>query len=544
MDLTSSGRSWAIAAPHTLATTAGAEMFERGGNAIDAALAAAITLAVTCPNNCGVGGDLFAVVERGGHDGGDTLVVRSAGRAAAAGDPDALRARHGDVMPARGPDPVTVPGAVAGWQRLHEMGGRLPWSDLFATAIGAAVDGITIPASTARRLAHPDAGDVFGNDPGMASIFFPAGKPMRTGSTLHQPELGRTLETLAAGGAEALYEGPVGAAYIEGLRAAGSPLTVDDLASHEAVIVPPLTGAWRGLHVGVAPPSSQGYSLLQILAVAERLELDPDPCGPDTATWARVFLEAEHDVRRHLGDPATMTTSVTALLDDGHLAAFADAVRDGKPAGSERPADLGSASEGAMRSPNRPDGDTIALVAADADGHAITLIQSLFLGFGAGILEPTTGIVAHDRGACFTLAPGQPGTFAPGSVPPHTLCPVVLHDRQGLAGVVGTMGGFQQPQIVAQVLAALVALGHLPGDALARPRWIVDDLPHDGTVPGVSVERAAPEGVAAAIEAAGFTVTTLADLHDDVGHTQAIVIRDGMFHAGADPRADGGALAG
>jgi gamma-glutamyltranspeptidase/glutathione hydrolase len=337
------------------------------------------------------------------------------------------------------------------------------------------------------------------------------------------------LGALAAGGAEALYRGAVGAAYARGLRAAGSPITAEDLAAHRAELLPPLIGAWRGLQVRVTPPNSQGYSLLQILTVAERLGLDPDPNGSDAGTWARIFLAAERDVRAHLGDPTRMDPGVAALLADPHVEAFIDAARAPLTAGTRTA---------------RPGGDTIALVTADAEGNAVSLIQSLFHGYGAGILEPETGIVANDRAACCTLAPGRPGSFVPGVLPPHTLLPLLVHGGLGLAAVGGTMGGYQQPQIDAQVLAGALAAGRSAGEAVRAPRWIVADLPDGDGPPEVVAEAGVPDAAIAAIAAEGFEVRRTRDLDDWVGHAQLIRVEGGRFTAGSDPRAHGGALAG
>ncbi len=279
----------------------------------------------------------------------------------------------------------------------------------------------------------------------------------------------------------------------------------------------------------VAPPNSQGFSLLQILAAVERLGLDPDPHGPDAGMLARVFAVALRDVARHLADPDRMTTHVSTLLDDGHLAALCDEARG----------DLE-----ALFLPARPSGDTIALVAADAEGHAVSLIQSLFHGFGSGILEPSTGVVAHDRGACFTLAPDLPNTFTPGARPLHTLLPALVHREGALVGVAGTMGGYQQPQIDAQTIVRTFVLDQTPADAVAAARFVVDDLPESGSMPGVLAEPGVPQIAADAIGAAGFAVERLEPLSSSVGHAHVIRLRDGALEAGSDPRADGGALAG
>jgi gamma-glutamyltranspeptidase/glutathione hydrolase len=529
MDTSATGTRWAIATPHTAATEAGAEAFDRGGNAIDAALAAAVTLAVVYPHMCGVGGDLFSVVRRPGHEGGDLVAVNSSGRAPRAADPEALRAECGHEMPLRGPAPITVPGAVAGWEALHRLGARLPWPALFDGPAAFAHDGVTMPASLHESLADHEARALYGADPGMAAVFYPGDEPVPTGERFVNPALGRTLEALGAGGAEALYRGAVGAAYVAGLRATGSTLTTDDLAAHQALILSPLSGRFRDVHVAVAPPNSQGYSLLQILAAAERLGIDPDPHGPDAGVLARTFLVALRDVQRHLADPDRMLTHVSTLLDDGHLASLCEEIR-------------GDLAPGAA--PPKPGGDTIALVAADAEGHAVSLIQSLFNGFGSGILEPSTGIVAHDRGGCFTLVPDLPNSFTPGALPLHTLLPAVLTGRDGLAGVAGTMGGYQQAQIDAQTIARAFALGRTPGEAVAAPRWIVDDLPADGSWPVVYAEADVPAEAVTSIEAAGFDVHPVGVLDHTVGHAHVIRVSAAGLEAGSDPRADGGALAG
>jgi gamma-glutamyltranspeptidase/glutathione hydrolase len=524
MERAASGTRWAIASPHTAATRAGAAAFAAGGNAIDAALAAATTLAVTYPQACGVGGDLIAVV----HAGGESRAVLSAGRAPADADPGAVRAAHA-TMPARGPIPVTVPGVVAGWRALHEQGARRSWAEHFEVAIAAAHDGIPVAGETAAALAHPDDRRVFEADPGMCEVFYPGGEALARGALFTQPALGRTLEALAAGGAEALYGGQVGAAYVEGLRATGSPITLADLAGHEPVVMPTVRRSWRDLHVEVAPPPSPGFSLLQILALAERLGLDPDPAGADAGRWARLFLAAEHDVHRHLADPDRMQVEVAALLGDEHLGALA--------AEAAAPLD-------AVAPRLHPGGDTVAVVAADADGNAVSLIESLFHGFGSAILEPVTGIVAHDRGACFHLDPGHPGAFAPGVRPPHTLLPALVHDARGLAGVAGTMGGYQQPQIDAQTISRAFALGDHPGDAVAAARFTVEDVAIDDDVPEV-VEDGIPGVGADAIAREGFRVERRPTPDGWLGHAHLIhIATDGTLHAGSDPRADGGALAG
>ncbi|HSL10916.1 MAG TPA: gamma-glutamyltransferase [Actinomycetota bacterium] len=521
-DLSAHGNRWAIATPHTAATDAGAAAFERGGNAVDAALAAAVTLAVVYPHMCGVGGDLFAVVAE---PDGEMVAINSSGRSPAALDVDAVRRAHREV-PQRGPIPVTVPGAVAGWWALLGRGAALGWPSAFETAIRAAHDGVPVAPSLAATLAWDET---FASDPGLGALGFPHGRPLSEGDTLEQPALGSTLEAIAREGPDAMYRGEVGRRYVEGLRALGSAITTDDLASHAAEILPPLRAAFRDHHVSVAPPNSQGFVLLQILSLIERLQLDPDPLGVDAARIARVFRATGADRDRHLADPDAMTAHVSTLLDDGHLAALADEVRGDMAA-----------------PPRRPTGDTIALVAIDAGGYAVSLIQSLYNGFGAGILEPSTGIVAHDRGACFVLEPGHPNDLAPAKRPLHTLLPAVVHGGDGrVSAVAGTMGGFAQPQIDAQALIRSLVLGSGAADAVAAPRWLVTGMDRSAGDAGWAVAEAdVPSSVVEALVGAGFRVDTVPAGDEGAGHAHLIRAGTDGFDAGTDPRADGSAAAG
>jgi gamma-glutamyltranspeptidase/glutathione hydrolase len=315
----------------------------------------------------------------------------------------------------------------------------------------------------------------------------------------------------------------VGKAYAAGLAAAGSPITIEDLAAHEASVLAPMRGAFGDLHVSVVPPNSQGYVLLQILALLERLGIDPDLDGPDAGRIARVIEVANGDRDRHLADPDRMLVHPSTLVDDGHLAGLADQVRDTAAASL------------------RPDGDTIALVTADAEGNAVSLIQSLFWGFGSGILETETGIAAQNRGACFTLQDGHPNRFAPGARPFHTLMPVLVHRAGELAGVAGTMGGYQQPQINLHTITKAFVAGAHPGDAVAAPRWVVLGA-DEGRVPTqIGVEQGVPEAATAALREAGaFELTE----EDAFGHAHLIRRTPDGFEVGSDPRADGAAVAG
>lgn len=523
--LSAAGGRFAIATPHAQATAAGLAAFEAGGNAIDAALAAATTLAVVYPHMCGVGGDLFALVQ---HPGGDVLSIHSAGRAPSGIDVGAVRAAHDGRMPGRGPFTVTVPGAVAGWRAVHDRGARLGWPRAFDAAIAAARDGAPLARGVRDTIAWRP--EVFGADPGLRATFFDTGgRPLPVGAPLVQPALATTLELLAAEGPAELYGGDVGRRYALGLRELGVPIEPDDLASHEALLLPPLLGRYRDLDVRVSPPTSQGFVLLEILETLERLGIDPDPLGPDAGAIALLFRAASLDRDRHLADPDHMRMHPHALLDDGHLAALVDEVRSGRPVHVDEP-------------PTGV-GGTAGLATADDEGYAVSLIQSLASGFGAGILEPSTGIVAQSRGGGFVLDPGHPNVLAPGKRPAHTLMPVMAHRAEALAAISSTMGGSAHPQISAMSLVRAFDLGMRAREVVSAPRWLAGGQDPVGPDPFVLAEPEAARAVGGSLAAAGFRVDELPTFSDEVGHAQLLVVGPDGFEAAADPRSDGGAAA-
>jgi gamma-glutamyltranspeptidase len=518
--LSASGKRFAIATPHRAATQAGVAAFDAGGNAVDAALAAAVTLAVVYPHMCGVGGDLFALVQA---LNGQTIALNASGAAPRGIDVDALRAAH-DAMPEYGPLTITVPGAVSGWAAVAELGADLPFERAFQRAISHARDGTAVASSLASSLAR-EPERLFA-DPGMREVFTRDGSPVAQGHTFVQPALAATLEAIALEGPSALYGGEVGARLVNGLRAAGSPMALDDLASHRPELDSPLAARYRDLHVSVAPPNSQGFALLEMLLAVERLEIDPDPLGADAALLAEVFAAASADRDRHNADPRYARVPVGTLLDEGHIATLCDEVRAG-------PVDVGP--QGA--------GDTIALVTADGDGRAVSLIQSLSSGFGSGILEPSTGIICHNRGSAFSLDAESPNVFAGGKRPAHTLMPVLVHRGERLVAATGAMGGGGQPQINFQDLVRAFELGMDPGAAVSAPRWLMGGMDlHPGR--SVELEAGVPTWVRDAFERSGFALTLLGEWDDGVGHAHLIrVAEDGTLVAATDPRADGDAAA-
>jgi gamma-glutamyltranspeptidase/glutathione hydrolase len=304
-------------------------------------------------------------------------------------------------------------------------------------------------------------------------------------------------------------------------------MTVEDLAAHEPELDSPLTLRYRDLDVSVAPPNSQGFTLLETLAVIERLGVDPDPLGPDAGAIAEVFRVTGVDRDRHNADPRRARVPVGTLLDEGHLAGLVDLVREG---------DAGPAP--ARRS------DTVALVAADGTGLGITLIQSLYDGFGSGILEPETGVVLHSRGSSFVLDPEHPNVLAGGKRPAHTLLPVVVHREGRLAALAGTMGGGAQPQIDTMTLVRAFDLGLDAAAAVAAPRWLVGGMTLGSSERSVVAEASVPTETRERLQAAGYAVAEVGERDGAVGHAHLLLAhQDGTLEAGSDPRADGEAAA-
>lgn len=521
--LYSSGADWAIATPHSSASEAGASAFLAGGNAVDAALAAAVALTVAYPHNCSIGGDMFALVRR---PNGEVIVVNASGAAPAALAADAVRAAHG-IMPERGPLPITVPGAVGGWYAVAELGSRLGFRYATEQAITLAADGLPVAASLAAAIS--DEREMLHVDPGCSAVFYADGEPLREGDYLRQPALASTLDAIAANGPAAVYRGEVGRSWIDTLNTHGSPMTVEDLADYRAELTSSVVGSYRDLEVHVPPPNSQGFVLLEVLAAVEGLGLNPDPAGPDASALAEVFRRASADRDRFLADPRRSYVPVDELLSERNLTRIADDVRRHTgPAGATV----------------RPSGDTIALVAADKEGWAVSLIQSLYSAFGSGILDPETGVILHNRGACFFLDPTSPNVLEGGKRPLHTLMPVLVLRQGAVAAISGSMGGGGQPQINAMSLMRLFDVGMDTRDLLDAPRWIVGGSSIGAANSVIESESRVPQGTIEDFERWGFEVRRLEERSERVGHAHILVSGKQSFEVATDPRADGSALAG
>jgi gamma-glutamyltranspeptidase/glutathione hydrolase len=408
-----------VATSQPLATRAALRMLERGGNAADAAVAAAAMLCVTEPMSTGLGGDAFAIVSRDGRIEG----LDAAGPAPANADPV-------EPVADRGPRSVDVPGAVAGWAALCERHGRLGLDACLADAIDAAERGFAVAARTAAAW-QPRTTNLAWTSFDLPPEFAPAPE---VGTIVRFPEMARTLRAIAEDGPDALYRSEVARAICE-----VSWLEESDLADYRPRWVEPLRLDYRGVEVLELPPPTQGVAALEALGILRGLE----PTLPNRVAAAALALE---DARAHVRDGA----DVSFLLEEGHLARRRSEVpRPTAPVG----------------------GGTVYLCAVDGERTAVSFIQSIYASFGSGIVAPGTGVLLQNRGSCFSVQ----GRVEPGKRPYHTIIPGMLLQDGDLLGPFGVMGGFIQAQAHMQLVSALVDDALDPQAALDRPRFRVED---------------------------------------------------------------------
>ncbi|MQX37280.1 gamma-glutamyltransferase family protein, partial [Roseospira navarrensis] len=441
-----------------------------------------------------------------------------------------IYAREGlDSIPNRGPLAAnTVAGAVSGWSsaldisRQHWDGG-LPLARLLEDAIHYAAQGAPAAESLSRTTAR--VRDEMATRPHFADLFLTVdGQAPPPGTWMRNPALAATLRRLAEVGLDDFYRGKVGRALSADLKALGSPLTSDDLASHRSVRRRPLALKLGEGTVYTTQPPTQGLASLMILGLYERLGVQ-EPEGFDHAHGLLEATKVAFALRnRHVTDPRYMAVHPTTYLADTMLDQMAAGIDRRHAAPWPAPA---------------PEGDTVWMGCIDGAGRAVSFIQSLYQGFGSGVVLPETGVVWHNRGIAFQLDPEKPNVLIPGRRPFHTLNPPMARLRDGSVLVYGTMGGDAQPQIQAQVFTRHVLYGQPLQAAVTAPRWLLGRA-WAGTAHDVKIEdRVAPE-VIAALEAAGHPVTRLGPFDEIAGHAGAIRRRpDGVLEGATDPRADG-----
>jgi gamma-glutamyltranspeptidase/glutathione hydrolase len=513
-----------IATSQSLASAAGVKALQDGGNAVDAAVTAAAVLAVVEPSMNGIGGDLLAIV----YDARTKKVygLDATGRSAYTATPDEFAQRGVTAMPARGVLTVDVPGVIEGWHQLLNRFGSITLPRAMAPAIALAREGFPVAELVAADWdTHVS---VLSEDPATAATFLVNGKAPTHGEIFANPRLARTMQVIASEGRDAFYSGPIARAIVDDIRQRGGLLDLRDFADHTADWVDPIRVNYRGYDVLEMPPSTQGFVALEMLNIMEGFDIRG--LGHNTAEYLHVVTEAKRiafaDRGAFLSDRACMPNDVLQRLISKEYAAERrrqiDMSRVG--AGYQPAADFATQDRG----------DTIYLTAADGRGTVISLIQSLFSGFGAGFVAGDTGITLQNRGSGFNLIPGHPNQIGPHKRPLHTLVPAMIMKDSKPWVSFGVMGGDNQAQAHAQIVANLVDFGmHVQqaGEA-ARMRHIEPELALESGI-GIEVRKA--------LESKGHTVR---DGRGQMGGYQAIGVdaRTGVLLGGSDPRKDGVAI--
>jgi gamma-glutamyltranspeptidase / glutathione hydrolase len=505
------------ATSHPLATQAAIETLRAGGTAADAAVTAVALLGVVEPGMTGIGGDCFCIVSKPGQP---PWGYNGSGRAGAAVQTERLLAKGIRSIALDSIHAVTVPGAVEAWTRILEAHGRFGLDRALQPAIRYAAEGFPV----APRVGSDWAAAVpkLRADAGAARHYLKDGRPPAIGEVMRFPALAETFKAIAAGGPRAFYEGPIARDIVATIAASGGFVDADDLARHRGDPVTPVTTNYRGLDVVELPPNGQGIVAQVMLNILECFDLERlDPLGPERFHLQLEAARLAYEVRdAEIAEPAAMQKPVSLLLDKNFARDLAGRI------------DLSLRVEGPALATTIS--DTVYLTVVDRDRMAVSFINSLYSAFGVGIATPNTGIMLHNRGACFVVEPGHPNTIGPGKRPMHTIIPAMAMRDGRCAMSFGVMGGHYQAVGHAHVIGNMVDHGMDVQAAIDAPRVFFDG---DVTL----VERGVSTAAVAGLKARGHNVAVRPL---PLGGGQAIQIDwdRGVLIGGSDPRKDGLAL--
>jgi gamma-glutamyltranspeptidase / glutathione hydrolase len=506
----------AVATSQPLAAQAGLRMLLKGGNAVDAILATAITLTVVEPTSNGIGSDAFCIL----WDGKKLHGLNASGRSPAGWNLKRFEGKQ--TMPQRGWESVTVPGAVSAWVELSNKFGRLPFADLFEPAICYASDGYMVTPTIARLWANqvPE----LKSQPGFAEAFMPRGRAPQPGEKFSFPDQARTLQRIAETKGAAFYRGEIAEKIAAYAKQHGAALTLDDLASHTLDWVEPIGINYRGYTLHEIPPNGQGIAALMALGILENFDVAALPV--DSVESLHLQLEAMKlafaDIYEHVSDPQTMRLKPAALLDKRYLKERAKQI------------DLKKARVPEFGQPGK--GGTVYLTAADESGMMVSYIQSNYSGFGSGIVVPGTGVSLQNRGYGFSVRPDHCNVVAPRKRPFHTIIPGFVTCNGAPLMSFGVMGGSMQAQGHTQMMVRLVDYHQNPQAAADAPRWRID------TALKVAIEHGVPSQVIDALRRCGHDLTQADRWSTDFGRAQLIhIMPDGYFVA-SERRTDGQAV--
>jgi gamma-glutamyltranspeptidase/glutathione hydrolase len=513
----------AVSTSHPLAAQAGLRMLWKGGNAVDAAIAAAAAMTIVEPVSNGLGSDAFCIL----WDGKELHGLNASGRAPEGWTPEYFERRYGrqPKPPRRGVDSITVPGAVSAWVALHERFGSLPFAELMEPAAEIAERGYLVPPVVQQKWAAgaPELQD----QPGFGECFLPSGRVPQVGELFRFPAAARALRSIGASGGRSFYEGEIAEAVTAFVQQHGGCLGMADMAAHRAEWVKPLAKDYRGYTLHEIPPGGQGIAAQIALGILSNFDLASLPV--DSVASQHLQIEAMKlafaDVYRYVAD-AGMEVTAEQMLDDAYLAQRASLI-DPKRAQD-------------FQAGNPVKGGTIYLTAADESGMMVSFIQSNFAGFGSGVVEPSFGISLQNRGHGFSTDPtgANPANLVgPGKRPFHTIIPAFLtKDGQPVMSF-GVMGGNMQPQGHLQTLVRMIDYGQSPQAACDAPRWRFNEGLE------INVESSMSPATVAGLQALGHRVEVIEDPYQDFGAGQ-FICRMGEpasegYQIASDPRRDG-----
>jgi gamma-glutamyltranspeptidase/glutathione hydrolase len=514
-----------VSTSHPLAAQAGLSVLQRGGNAVDAAVAAAAVMTIVEPVSNGLGSDAFCIL----WDGQQLHGLNASGRAPQGWTPAYFRTKYGPDLtapPKRGLDSVTVPGAVSAWVAMSERFGKLPFADLLASAIDIAERGFLVSPNVQQKWAAPV--QELQAQPGFARAFLPRGRAPEVGELFQFATAARALRLIAASRGEAFYRGEIAQALARFSRQHGGALSEADLAAHQCEWVQPLARNYRGHTLHEIPPNGQGIAAQMALGMLEQFDLAS--LALDGVDSQHLQIEAMKlafaDVYRYVAEPTSMRVTPEQLLNNDYLAERARLI------------DMRRAQD--FRAGNPVRGGTIYLTAADESGMMVSFIQSNYMGFGSGCVEPTFGISLQDRGHCFSLDRASPNVVAPGKRPFHTIIPAFLtKDGQPVMSF-GVMGGNMQPQGHVQTLVRMLDYRQNPQAACDAPRW------RFSAGLALNAELDMPSATVQGLLARGHQIEQIADSYQDFGAGQFIwrMGEPGVhgYLAASDPRRDGQAV--
>ncbi len=513
-----------VATSHVQASVAGAQILERGGSAVDAAIAANAVLGVTEPMMNGMGGDLFAIYWEA--KTGKLYGLNGSGWAPRGLTIAHVKAKDVTVMPLGGIDSVTVPGAVAGWNALHERFGHLAWQDLFQSAILYAEDGYPVPEIIASYW--DDSAEWIATDPEGRRVFLPNGKPPAVGQVFQNRDLAKALRLVAQNGAAAFYKGEIARAILSTSQSLGGTMAADDLAEFSPEWVEPISTTYRNWIIYELPPNGQGMAALEMLNIMETSPASPD--GPLSVAELHKKIEAMKlayaDLARYNADPRFTKIPVKGILSKEYARQRAELINPGK-ANCE-------VSAGAP-----PTSDTTYLSVVDREGNIVSLIQSNYEAFGSGIVVRGMGFVLQDRGALFSLDPASPNALAPRKRPFHTIIPAFMEHGDQHIGF-GIMGGANQPLAHAQFVSNVVDYGMNIQEALETARFTVSEERGCDIV----IESRVPLEVRQKLSAMGHQLDVRQGYSTRMGRGQAVLhdAKTNVNYGASDPRADGAAV--